>query len=900
VLAEGLGTCGVAGRGGWLQTCVVGPDQGRAASAAPLDGAVIRTPDRRLRVFVSSTLGELAEERRAVARAVSALRLTPVMFELGARPYPPREVYQQYLAQSDVFIGLYWQRYGQLAPGARVSGLEEEFELSGGLPRLLYVKAPAPDRESGLADLLARIEHEASASYRHFRTPAELGRLVRDDLAVLLSERFTAGEAAPAAPAQPEPPGGPGGPGRLPVSTTSLIGRERAIGEVARLLGRPGVRLVTLTGPGGVGKTRLAVAVGERLRDRFGAGTVLVPLEAVTDPGLVLAAIGRAAGADLAGTGSLLEALAETFGDGAWLLVLDNLEQVVQVAPDLGELLARCPGLAVLATSRTALGLRAEREYPVLPLPLPADSGGAPAAEVAASPAVALFVDRARAVRPGFALTEDNAAAVAEICRRLEGLPLAIELAAARTRLLDPPALLDRLVSSLDALGTGAVDLPERQRTLRATVAWSVGLLDEAERSLLEVAAVFTGGWTIQAVAQVAGLDEDRALELSEELARHSLVYVDDTEAGPRTRMLETVRAFVAERLAARPDADQVGRRHAGYYRALAEQADRPLRSLGASQWRERLAAEAGNLAVAVRWYLAHDRGPLPPLFRVLWLVWTEQDLEREAWSWVEQLLPAAGTLDPQAQAELAWAAAVLAVDTRDDAAALAARQRLAPLLTGISDPFLHAVAQLAMAWTLPIAGDFDEALREAAVSLEELRGQDEPVFTGMAAFTAGSLEMALGRYDDALRHLLEARDLAERTGGDWLAAGPRVQLGILAVLQGRLDEARPLLDEALDLSLAARSTPFVTLCLAGYAQLAFADGDPDRAALLEGAAEGLRRRVGLPAWPHLRRVEGELVARVRHSLGDSRFDQAFSAGSGLTQREAVAIVRDQRGTPAP
>jgi len=519
---------------------------------------------------------------------------------------------------------------------------------------------------------------------------------------------------------------------------------------------------------------------------------------------------------------------------------------------------------------------------------------------VAASPAVALFVDRARAVRPGFALTEGNAGAVAEICRRLEGLPLAIELAAARTRLLDPPALLDQLGSSLDALGTGAVDLPERQRTLRATVEWSVGLLEDPERSLLEVAAVFADGWAIQALAQVAGLDEDRALELSEALARHSLVYLDSTGLGSRTRMLETVREFVAERLAARPDADQVGRQHAGYYRALAEEADRPLRSSGESERLERLQAEAGNLAAALRWYLAHDPGPLPHLFRVLWLFWTQEDLEREAWSSVEQLLPAAGTLDPQARAELAWAAATLAVDVGDDAAALAARQRLAPLLAGISDPFLHAVAQLAMAWTSPIAGDVEGAVREAAVSLEEFQAQDEPVFTGMAAFTAGSLEMALGRYDEALPHLREARDLADRIGGDWLAVGPRVQLGILAVLRGRLDEARPLLEEALDLSLAARSTPVVTLCLAGYAHLAFADVDPDLAALLEGAAEGLRRRVGLPAWPHLRPVEGELAARVRHKLGGSRFDQAFSAGSGLNQREAVAIARDQRGTPAP
>ena len=685
---------------------------------------------------------------------------------------------------------------------------------------------------------------------------------------------------------------------------TSLLGRDRAIGEVAGLIERSGVRLVTLTGPGGVGKTRLAVAVGERLRDRFGAGTVFVPLESVTDPRVVLAAVGRMAGADLTRAGSPLDAMAETFGDGAWLLILDNLEQVINVARDLGVLLARCPGVAILATSRMVLELQAEREYPVPPLPLPPSpgSGEVPAGELAASPAVALFVDRASAVWPGFTLTEGNAAAVAEICRRLEGLPLAIELAAGRTRLLDPPALLDRLSASLDALGTGAVDLPDRQRTLRATVEWSVGLLEEGERSLLEVAAVFADGWTIQAAARVAGVDEDRALELSEALARQSLIFVDSTELGPRTRMLETIRAFVAERLAARPDAAEVGRRHASYYRALAEQADRPLRGPGRNQWLERLDAETGNLATAVRWFLDHDRGPLPHLFRVLWLFWSQRDLEREARPWVEQLLPADETLDPQDMAELAWAAAVLAVDTGDDAAALAGRERLAPLLAGIQDPFLHAAAQLAMAWAMPVTGDFDAALRGTLVSLAEFHGQDEPFVTAMTAFTAGSLETGLGRYDSALQHLREARDLAELCGGDWLAAGSRVQLAIVHVLSDSLSEARPLLTEALDQSLAARSTPFVILCLAAYAWLAFAEGDPERAARLEGAAQGLRRRVGLPAWPHLRRVEAELVAKVRQRLGTGQFDQAFSAGFGLTQREAVAIVRDQRsaGTQTP
>ena len=301
---------------------------------------VIRTPDQRLRVFVSSTLGELAAERRAVARAISALRLTPVMFEAGARPHPPRELYQAYLAQSDVFIGLYWQQYGQIAPGMQVSGLEDEFDLSAGLPRLLYVKVPAPDRQPRLAGLLSRIRQEAS--YRRFGTPAELNRLVRDDLAVLLSERFAA--ARPAAAGTAPSLASSRDPRPLPVSVTSLVGRERDIDEVASLVSRPEVRLVTLTGPGGIGKTRLAVAVGERLRDRFDAGIAFVPLDAITRSELVPAAIVRAVGAELAGVDSPLQALAEILGDDPWLLILDNLEQVVNAAGDPGELLAAWRG----------------------------------------------------------------------------------------------------------------------------------------------------------------------------------------------------------------------------------------------------------------------------------------------------------------------------------------------------------------------------------------------------------------------------------------------------------------------------------------------------------------------------------------------------------------------------
>ncbi len=520
-----------------------------------------------------------------------------------------------------------------------------------------------------------------------------------------------------------------------------------------------------------------------------------------------------------------------------------------------------------------------------------------PTAELAASPAVALFVDRARAARPDFALTERNAAAVAEICRRLDGLPLAIELAAARTRLLDPDALLRRLARSLDALGTGAVDLPERQRTLRATVEWSVDLLEDAERSLLETAAVFVDGWTAEAAAQVAGLDEDEALDRFEALARHSLVHLDPADGGSRLRMLETIRAFLAERLAARADAAEIRRRHAGYYRELAEQADRPLRGAGQPGRVGRLDAEAGNLAAAVRWYLDHDTGPLPHLFRVLWLFWFLRDHLGEARSWVDQLLPAADSFDDRGQVELATAAAATGLEVGDDQMALAARERLAPLLDGIEDPYLCSVARLVLAWTDGIVGDFDGSLRGASVSLEELRVQDEPFWTALAAYTAGLVEMTVGRYDDALRHLTEMRDLAALLDNPWLAAVSRVYLGTLAVARGRLADARTPMDEGLEVSLAAHSTRGVTLCLSAFARLAFVEGDPQRAALLAGAVDGLRGRVGLRPWPLLRREEAELVAQVRQALGD-QFDGRYAAGARLSQQEAVAAVRD-RSDPA-
>jgi predicted ATPase len=860
----------------------------------------IRTPDQRLRVFVSSTLAELADERRAVSRAISTLRLTPVMFELGARPHPPRELYRAYLAQSDIFIGLYWQRYGQIAPGMEVSGLEDEFELSQQMPRLLYVKTPAPDREPRLADLLSRMKQEAS--YQRFRTAAELGRLVRDDLATLLSERFNAVRRPTAVTVRSRTQHRLH---QLPAPTTPLVGREHAIDEVAGLVLRRGVRLITLTGPSGIGKTRLAIAVGERLREHFSSGTVFVPLAMVTRPELVVGGIGLAAGAELAGRNAPLQALTDHFGDGEWLLILDNLEHLVDAAHDLDELLVNCPGLAFLTTSLTVLRLRAERVYQVPALPLPASTAAVPFEELTASPAVALFVERAQAVRNDFTLTAGNAPAVVEICRRLDGLPLAIELAAARTRLLDPDALVDRLARSLDALGAGTVDMPVRQQTLRTTVEWSVALLDAAERSLLETVAVFVDGWTIEAAATVAGLDEDRVLDLTEALSGHSLIYIESGDLGPRSRMLETIRQFVAEHLAVRPDMAEIQRRHADFYRGLAEQSDRPLRDGGQNEWPMRLQVERSNLAVAVRWYMDHDRSALPGLFRVMapWamrpFLGLPPDILSEARSLLDELVPAADSLDPHPRAELLWAAAVVALETGDDDVTSTVVESLEPLLQEIDDPYLEAVSRLVMSWWSAIAYDFERGALEASASLTLFRRLDEPLWIPVALLTLGSLETAVGRYDDAALHLTEVDDRAERVGNSWLTISARVQLGMLEIARARFDDARAMLTEALDLSMAAQHAPSLALCLAAFADLAFAEGDAERAALLVGATDGLRRRAGLRVWGSARR-EDERVAQIREALGTDRFDEAFAAGSRLNQEDAVNAVRDRRGQGAP
>jgi predicted ATPase len=529
------------------------PTEGRAAQ--------IVTPDRRLRVFVSSTLDELAREREAVRRAVEQLRLTPIMFELGARPHPPRALYRSYLAQSEVFVGVYWQRYGWVAPDMEISGLEDELVLSAEMPRLIYVKRPAPEIEPRLAAMLERLEGAGDASYKLFSEASELQELVVDDLAVLLSERFAARSVAEARPAS-----------NVPVATSTFFGRDEALQRLGLLLADENARLLTLTGPGGAGKTRLALEAARAQTARFDDGVFFIDLSAERVPDGVFDSVARALAIGREAEGSVLESLQRALRDRRVLLVLDNFEQVVSAAAGLVDLLTNCPRLKIVVTSREALRVRAEQVFAVPPLAVPT---GDSVADVVGSAAGQLFCERAAATGSGFALTDGNAADVAAICRALDGLPLAIELAAARTKVFAVDELRTELETRHEILVGGMRDLPERQRTLRSTVEWSHDLLTAAERAMFALFSVFTEARLADVEAAVRRVPSVAALDVVDSfgsLVDKSLVQpVAGGDGRPRFSMLQTIRAFAREQLDAAPEvAAEMNDAHAAHYTDLA------------------------------------------------------------------------------------------------------------------------------------------------------------------------------------------------------------------------------------------------------------------------------------------------------------------------------------------
>lgn len=685
------------------------------SAASPAD--LIATPDRRVRVFVSSTLAELAEERRAARRAVTALRLTPIMFELGARPHPPRELYRSYLAQSDVFVGIYWQRYGWVAPQEPVSGLEDEYLLSGDRPKLMYVKHPAPGREPRLDDLLHRIQTDDRASYKPFSDAAELADLLADDLAVLLTERFSAANR----------PVADGHPGRLPTPPTPLVGRHAEVEAVAALLRDPATRLVTLVGPGGIGKTRVALDVAVAVQHDF-AEVWFVDLAAVTDPALVAGVISATMGVSSQGNRSALDVLSDRLVDRRVLLVLDNFEQILDAAPDVARLLAAAPGVRVLVTSRSVLGLRGEHDVALGPLPTPpADDAGL--AEVAASPAAQLFVARAQEVRPGFALTAENAAAVAEVCRRLDGIPLALEVAAARVRLLQPAALLRRLGDRLDLLA-GQVDLPQRQRTLRATIDWSHSLLGPDERALFARLSVFASGWTLDGAEAVGTLDGDLdVLETLSALVGQSLVAVDErAEGDPRFHMLDTVREYARERLSERGEDVATWRRLAEQLIRLSEQAGPALSRPQNRTWLALLDDELDNLRAALSRAVEGDEaGTVVRIAAPLWLYWWTRGQLAQMLTLAEQTaaLGSSAHLDQREQALLLWCrgAARIALGDVGESVPLLRRFLDGARALGDEELLAHALRSLGLALSYDSSADEPRALLEEAVTISRRTG---------------------------------------------------------------------------------------------------------------------------------------------------------------------------------
>jgi predicted ATPase len=838
---------------------------------------VIRTPDQRLRLFVSSTLAELSTERSVVRKVIERLRLTPVMFELGARPHPPRALYRTYLQQSHVFVAVYWQSYGWVAPGETVSGLEDEYLLSAGMPRLLYVKEPAPERQERLAALLRRIQNEDTATYKRFTSTEQLEQFLADDLMVLLSESFESATSAGHATAALElvPP---------PRPLTALLGRADDVAAVTRMIAG-GARLVTLTGSGGIGKTRLAEEVGRELSTAFAEAVHFVSLADALAPSDVLARITSSLGLPVDSGSGLLEPLVRQLAGRRLLLVLDNFEQVIGASADVAALLDRCASLHVLVTSRQVLRLRGEREYRVGPLPLP--DGGSSLEDIAGSPAVQLLVARAQEAQPTFVLSEDNAGDVMAICTRLDGVPLALELAAARIRLLPPPMLLARLTDRLDLIGAGPVDLPDRQRTLRATIDWSYELLDEPERALFARLSVFAGGFFIEAAEDVCGSEAMDVLETLTSLLDKSLVAVvtGQAEGQPRLRMLSAVRDYAAQRLDDRGEAAHYLRRHADYYLRLVDTYRDDLVGAAHAARSEQLDAEAENLATAVRCWTGC--GDTSALSRFAWATFPHYWLRGQLRVFDDMLTDAEHNTDPEdpdGRLLLTVRGLVhLERGRREVADALADKL----LASGATDDEPTTAAVLVLkAYSLTALGRPREGHDYAERGHRAAEAAGDAWLTAMAARTRGTAALATGDLSLARASFEQCADYA-RSVQHWPMLGASLgPLGATALRQGDLGCARAAFTEAAESFRRGRSREGLPLLLEQVAALT-AESDVHSATEILAAADAIRHEMGIVIPTVVEQDVAALRNRLRSRLAGD-FPATWQHGQQLTTTAAL------------
>jgi predicted ATPase/class 3 adenylate cyclase len=685
-------------------------------------------------------------------------------------------------------------------------------------------------------------------------------------------------------------------PHNLPAEVTSFVGRTREKQEIFELLGSS--RLVTLTGPGGTGKTRLALEVAGESLDTFEDGVFFIPLAAITEGDLVIPTVATTLGVRETPARPIRDALIEYLREQTMLILLDNFEHLVAMAPEVGELLAAAPRLKAIVTSREPLRIAGEQEFAVPPLALPDGGARGRLDELQAVDSVALFLQRARSVRPGFALTPDNAEVVAEICARLDGLPLALELAAARVRLFGPEELLARLSRRLSFL-RGGRDLTERQRTLRGAIDWSHELLPEPEQVVFRRLSVFAGGCSLRAVEAVCGSDRDEldVVEVISSLHDKSLVGRDDTSAGGlRVRMLETIREYARERLETSGEGPEIDRRHAEFFRQLAERAAPNLRGPKQQRWLDELERELDNFRAAIGWAVeARESEVGLRLASALNVFWIFRNHLKEGRRHLEELL----ALRAPGESLAARAAAVgVAADIAGwqgdyDSSRPLAEESLA-MYRELGD-VAGTAAQLIIMGYASVISDPVAAVGLFEQSIDALREGSEPLLIGQALIGLSLPEMQLRNLEEATSHLKEATAMFRRAGDESLTLIAEGLQGVCARLKGDLIDARRRYVDVLVRGERAGADMALTLPLAALADLALLEGDPERATVLEAAHAKVAERLG--GTPSFRLLGiPDVLERARAELDADRYEAAVARGRSAPLDEIVRLALSDPG----